>query len=318
MFGEIGTSFLATFGAMVQIALVIGVSAWLVHKKVFDETHIRALSGIVVHLSLPCLVFDSILRDFNVAEYPNWWKFPLMGIITVVVMFPPSRLIFRDQREHGNALSAMVTFQNAGYLVLPIGEVLFPEQFDRFSIYLFLLLLTYNPLLWSFGSFLISHRKGMKIRVGQVLTTPFMATVLAMFLVFTGLRSWVPGLFMDSVHMVGRSCVPLATVVLGLTMGALHVRRMPSLYNISRVLLLKLIAAPLIMLAVLKYTSFSSGPLEDAFWILEMSSPPATGLALQAVHFGGDEQLVCGVLLVAYLVALFTIPLFYSLVRVLL
>ena len=316
MFSVIGTSFLATLGALVQIALVIGVSAWLVYKKVFDETHIRALSGIVVHLSLPCLVFDSILRNFNVAEYPGWWKFPLMGFITVLVMFPPSWLIFRNQQEKGNALSAMVTFQNAGYLVLPIGEVLFPAEFDRFSIYLFLLLLTYNPLLWSFGSFLISHRKGMKIRPGQVITTPFVATVLAMFLVFTGLRDWVPGLFLESANLVGRSCVPLATIVLGLTMGALHVRRMPSVYNISRVLLLKLIAAPMLMLAVLKYTSFSSGPLEDAFWMLEMSSPPATGLALQAVYFGGDEQLVCGVLVVAYLVALFTIPLFYSLVRV--
>ena len=120
-----------------------------------------------------------------------------------------------------------------------------------------------------------------------------------------------------SVEMVGRSCVPLATIVLGLTIGSLHVQRMPSFSNISRVVLLKLIVAPMIMFAVLKFTTFSSGPLESAFWILEMSSPPATGLALQAVHFGGDEHLVCGVLVVAYLVALITMPLFFSLVRVL-
>jgi malate permease and related proteins len=314
----IGASFLATLAALVQIALVIGTSAFLVRRKVFDENHIRALSGIVVNLSLPCLVFSSIIRDFSVVEYPDWWKFPLMGILTVVVVLPPSWFLFRDQREHGRALSALTTFQNAGYLVLPIGEVLFPDQFHRFSIYLFLLLLTYNPLLWSIGSFLISHRKGSRFRLGQVITTPFVATLAAMFLVFTGLRSWTPGIFVNAVELVGRSCVPLATVVLGLTIGSLHVQRMPSAYNIARVALIKLVAVPVLMFAVLKYTSLSSSPLENAFWMLEMASPPATGLALQAVHFGGDEHLVCGILVSCYIIAMLTMPLFFSLAQVLL
>jgi len=314
----IGSSFLATLGALVQIALVIGASAFLVRRKVFDETHIRALSGIVVNLSLPCLIFGSIVRDFNVAEYPNWWKFPLLGILTVVFVLPPSWLVFRDQHEHGRALSALTTFQNAGYLVLPIGEVLFPDQFHRFSIYLFLLLLTYNPLLWSIGSYLISHRKGNRLRPGQIITVPFVATLTAMFIVFTGLRAWVPTIVLSPVEMIGRSCVPLATVVLGLTIGSLHVQRMPSVFNITRVALIKLVAVPLVMFAVLKYTAFSSGPLESSFWMLEMSSPPATGLALQAVHFGGDEHLVCGVLVISYLIALLTMPLFFSLTQVLL
>ena len=99
-------------------------------------------------------------------------------------------------------------------------------------------------------------------------------------------------------------------------MGMLHVSRFPSIFNIARVVALKLVAVPLIMLCLLKYTSFSTGSLENAFWILEASSPPATALALQVIHFGGDEKLVCGTLVVCYLAALFTIPLFFSLVQV--
>jgi malate permease and related proteins len=313
----IGSSFVATLSAMVQIVLIIGAGVLLVRIKLFNMNHIQALSGVVVHLALPCMVFASIIQNFEVSAFPNWWKFPLVGILTVVLVFPPSRLIFRDQGEKGNALSAMTTFQNAGYLVLPIGEVLFPQQFDRFSIYLFLLLLTYNPLLWSLGSYLISHRKGVKIRWSQVITTPFVATVLAMTAVFTGLREYIPDLFVNSAELVGRSCVPLATLVLGLTMGALHVQRMPSFFNVSRVVAIKLILIPLCVLGLLKYTGFGGSSLENSFWILEMASPPATGLALQAVYFGGDEQLVCGTLVVSYLVALITMPLFFSLASVL-
>ncbi|HUU30186.1 MAG TPA: AEC family transporter [archaeon] len=318
MYSLLTVSFLATFTALTKVAIVIIASAWLVRRNIFNETHVRALSGVVVHLSLPCLVFANIIQHFEVSDYAHWWKFPLMGATITFVGLAIARLVFRRDNEQSYALSALSVFQNAGYLVLPIGEVLFPAQFERFSIYIFLLLLSYNPLLWSLASFLISHRKGMRVKWSQIITTPFCATVLAMSLVFTGLSGFVPRIFLGSVELVGKSCVPLATVVLGLTMGALRVNRMPPFFTVSRVVAIKLLIIPVLMLVLLKYTSFSGGRLEDAFWILEASSPPATALVLQVVHFGGDEKLVCGIMVIAYLIALFTIPLFYSIVEVVL
>ncbi|MBN2287702.1 MAG: AEC family transporter, partial [Candidatus Glassbacteria bacterium] len=227
-----------------------------------------------------------------------------------------SRLVFSRSGPERNTLIALASLQNAGYLVLPMGEVLFPGQFERFSIYVFLMLLSYMPLLWSLGVLLISHRQGMEFKLSYVFNPPFCAMALAMGLVFTGLAPFLPALILEPVEFVGASCVPLATVVLGLTMGMLHVSRLPSLFKIARVIGIKLVAVPLIMFILLKYTSFSSGSLENGFWILEASSPPATALALQAIHFGGDEKMVCGILVACYLAALLTIPLFFSLVQV--
>ena len=312
------SSFTASFTALLKIALVIAVSAWLVRRKVFNESHIRALTALVVNLALPCLIFERILTNFDASSYPHWWKFPLLGAALTFTMLGLSRLVFWRDRELGNTLSALATFQNAGYLILPIGEVLFPDQFGRFSVFLFLMLLGYNPLLWSVAKILVSHSRDAKIKLNQVFTVPFYTSLIAMFLVFTGLGKFFPATALGSVALVGKSCVPMATVVLGLTMGLIKVSRMPGVFDATRVLALKLVVAPLLMFLVLKYTSFSSGPLENAFWILETGSPPATALALQAIHFGGDEKLICGTLFIAYLIALFTIPLFYSAVKVLL
>ncbi|MFC1613691.1 AEC family transporter [Gemmatimonadota bacterium] len=310
------TSFLATLTALVKIALIIVVSAWLVRRKVFDEKHIRALTAMVVNLALPCLIFSSFVRHFDVSEFPHWWKFPLIGAVMVFCALILSRLVLLGTGPTRNTLTALASLQNAGYLILPIGEVLFPTQFERFSIYIFLMLFSYIPILWGLGVYLISHRQGMKLKPGHVLNPPFCTMVLAMVLVFTGLAPFIPELILEPVELVGASCVPLATVVLGLTMGLLHVGRLPSFFNVLRVIGVKLVAVPLIMFWVLKYTSFSSGSLEDAFWILQASSPPATALALQVIHYGGDENLVCGILVACYLAALFTIPLFFSLVQV--
>ena len=101
-------------------------------------------------------------------------------------------------------------------------------------------------------------------------------------------------------------------------MHALHIGRLPAAWDTVRVIALKLLLIPCLMFLALKYTGFSHSPLESAFWILEASSPPATALALQAIHYGGDEQLVCGTLVITYLTALVTIPVFFSLVKVLL
>ncbi len=314
----LGSSFLATLEALIKIAIIIVTGAWLVRRGVFNDSHIRSLSALVVHIALPALIFANIVTGFDAAQYPGWWRFPLIGAALNLVPLGLSRLVFLRDRERSRPLAAMASFQNAGYLVLPIGEFLFPDQFGRFSIYLFLMLLTFNPLLWSIGSYHISHREGRQVGWRQVITTPFIATVCALVLALTGLNRFLPQVFVGSVDLVGQSCVPLATVVLGFTMGLLHIRRMPSLWALTRVVAIKMLAVPVLMLLLLKYTSFSSGMLEHSFWILEAASPPATGLALQAVHFGGDENLVCGTMVVTYLLALLTIPLFFSLAQVLL
>jgi predicted permease len=149
-------------------------------------------------------------------------------------------------------------------------------------------------------------------------TTPFYAAIVAILLVFTGLDRFVPDIGLGAVELVGQSCVPLATVVLGMTMGALKIGHLPAALDTTRVIALKLVLIPVLMFLALKYLGFSSSPLESAFWILQASSPPATALALQAIHYGGDEQLVCGELVITYLAALLTIPMFFALVEVLL
>jgi predicted permease len=314
----LAASFAASFIALIKIVLVIAVSAWLVRRGVFGEIHIRALTGVVVNLALPCLMFSNILANFDARSYPYWWKFPLIGTGFTFTMLAIARIFFWRDRERGFTLSALATFQNAGYLILPIGEALFPEQFGRFSVILFLMLLSFMPLLWSLAKFLVSHMKGTQLQITQVFTPPFYAAVLAMTCVFTGIGGHIPAPALGSVDLVGKACVPLATVVLGLTMGSLKVDRLPKAFDILRVIGIKLLLAPALMFLALKYLSFSSGHLENAFWILEASSPPATALALQAIHYGGDEKLVCGILVVAYLAALVTIPFFFSLVEVLL
>ena len=318
MLQSLTASFAASFVALLKIALVIIVSAWLVRRGVFTEIHIKAITGLVVNLALPCLVFGSIIVNFDTGSYPHWWKYPLIGAALTLGSLVVARGFFWRDHERGFTLSALATFQNAGYLILPIGEALFPEKFGRFSVILFLMLLSYMPLLWSLAKFLVSHSRGTQIQLGQMFTPPFYAAVLAMACVFTGIGGKIPAPVLGSVDLVGQSCVPLATIVLGLTMGSLKVERLPAMFDILRVIAVKLLLAPLAMFLALKYLHFAGGQLENAFWILEASSPPATALALQAIHYGGDENLVCGVLVVTYLCALITIPLFFSLVEVLL
>ncbi|MEA2062775.1 MAG: AEC family transporter [Gemmatimonadota bacterium] len=312
------TSFTATLVALAKIALVIGVAAWMVHRKIFNEAHTRALTAVVVNLALPCLVFSNVIKCFDVSDFPHWWKFPLIGAALCLIPLLLARLVFNRAGSARNTLIALSGLQNAGYLVLPVGEMLFPEQFEQFSIYIFLMLLAYMPILWSVGTFLISHREGMKLELRKIMPPPFCVNVLAMILVFTGLDRFIPEIILEPVELVGTACVPLATVVLGLTMGALHVRRLPRPAFLAGVVGIKLLVVPTAMFFLLKYTGFSSGSLENAFWIIEAASPPATALVLQMIHFGGDEKLVCGTLVTAYLAALFTMPLFLSLVQVLL
>ena len=50
----------------------------------------------------------------------------------------------------------LASMQNAIYIVLSVGQVLFIDEFDQFALYCFLLILGTIPVMWNLGKVMIS------------------------------------------------------------------------------------------------------------------------------------------------------------------
>lgn len=320
MIEAFGITFQESFLAVLKIGLVVVAAGFLVRKKVVTDLQVRALSDATITIFVPCLIFSNITENLHPSTTPFWWSLPLFAVGITSFGLLLAGLFFRGDLPKKNNLLAISVFQNAGFMVLPIGQVLVPEQFDQFALYIFLYILAHNPLIWSLGKVMVS-RSGEDadrdpLTWKSLITPPLVANLTALFLVFTGFRNHIPEPVSESVQLLGQATVPLATFVLGASLGSIHFRWRSEKIDTARVLLIKLFLIPAAMWIFLSWTDlYQKQPLLGLFLMLEAAVAPATSLVLAIRSYGGDLQKIGTIYIFSYVLSLFTIPLWIALLQ---
>ena len=199
--------------------------------------------------------------------------------------------------------------QNAGYLVLPVGLALYPDRFDIFAVYVFLFILGFNPVLWSFGKFLVTGSSGRPPQVRDLLTPPLLANIVGIGAVVTGVGRVIPGPVFNAIDLVGSAAVPVATVVLGGVLGGISVRFRSHIYDAARAIAVKFILLPtLVVLALQAVRLHATNPLLAEFFVIQAASAPAVGLVLMVRTYGGNEQRVGTTMFLSYAACALALP----------
>ena len=226
--------------------------------------------------------------------------------------------MFRKHLPQKKNLLAMTSLQNAGYFVLAIGMVIFKDQYEQFKLYCFLFILGISPVLWSFGRFLIGNQRPKDFKISMLITPPFIANILSILLVLTGLRNFLFNfkpfeMLLTSTALMGKATVPTAIFILGGMLGLIKLKINHYLKDMAGVLIIKLIILPIITIAALWLLGINAlNPLVCMFLIVEASSPPATAILIQAKHYGGDEQKLGSIMMTCYALSLLAVPLWLS------
>jgi len=312
-------TFWVIFRAMMQLLLIGVLAGFLVRRKWIAQDQIRALAVITVNVLLPAMIFSNIVKQFNPGATPGWWALPILGVGVSSAGLIMAWLLFRRELPQKNLMLALAALQNSGYMALPIGKMAFPDQFDRFALFTFLFILGYNPFLWSVGKRLATTVAGNGESGGWrgFITPPFVANVTSVLLVLIGVAGWIPKVVVESADMLGSATVPVATFVLGATVGGIALSRMPPWADAVRAIGVKLALLPALMVTVLAaitaWTTMRIEPLLGHFLVIQAASAPATALALQVRKYGGDEQRLGSLMLLSYSLCLVSLPLWLAL-----
>ena len=301
--------FTGAFQAMFLLALVILVSGMLARKGIFPENMISGVSRGVVYCFLPCLIFDKITHGFEPAEMPYWWMIPVSALVLffmgLAVTLLLNHLDFLKQPD----LLPLGFMQNAGFFSVAIGETMFPDQFDTWAVYTFLFVLMFNPLLWSFGKYAVSHDGTRKFQLRGLITPPLMGVITGILLVITGIVKWVPNTIFQAAHLLGNAAIPLSLVILGSTIATTPLRLNTYRKLIIKSLLSKLIIIPALTILILHWMHLPEElSLLSLFWVMQGAYPQASNLVLQIRTYGGNRERVCAVLVTGYIASLITLP----------
>ncbi len=305
--------------AILKILIVALTAGILVRKKIVTQEHIKSLSDVTVNIFLPALVVSNIVETFEPSQIPNWWILPLVGLIAPIFFLLITALFYVGNIKANLHKLPVATFQNAGYLVLPIGQLLYPEKFDKFALYVFLYILGFTPIFWTLGKFLLTRDKNAeKFKIIELLTPPFVANILGLLIVFTGISDIIPALLFDPIKMIGSATVPVATFILGATLGAVSLRKLPRFWDIVRLSFVKYLVIPAIVIIFLLTSKiYVNSPLLADFLVIEASAAPAANLIVMVRKYGGDAQLTGGLMIIMYLMAILFMPLTIAIWKIL-
>jgi predicted permease len=296
--------------ALAKIFTVIIIAGFLVRKNVITQEQITGLSKATVMVFLPALAFSSTIKQFNPEALPYWWVVPLLGIAMSSIGFLMASGIFSLDFKKKKNLIAVSSMQNAGYLVLPIGQVVYPDRFDEFAIITFLFILGFNPLLWTLGKYLsTSNDQHVKFTYKDLITPPAVANVISLLIVLTGIKDIFPSFFIEAVGLAGDAAVPVATFILGATLGTVSLKKVPIFWDSIRVLIVKYLFIPVLTIFILyHFKIYKINPLLCDFLVIEAAAAPAVGLILQCRTYGGDTEKVAAMMFITYIVCLVTLP----------
>ena len=303
--------FMSMLAALLRIFIIIILAGYLVRKEIITKTQIDGLSKLTVVVLLPALVFGNTLHYFDPKQLSYWWFLPILGVVMSLIGLILAIIVFLPKPRNYKNLWAVAAMQNAGYLVLPIGQVVYPTHFKAFSLLIFLFILGYNPVLWTIGKYLVTSQSKDKINFDykKIITPPAAANIISLLLVLLGLQHIFPKILVGSVDFLGQAAVPVATFVLGATLGGISLKKWPPFYDIFRVILVKYILLPALVLAVLLYFNIGQTyPLLSDFLIIQAAAAPATGLIIQVRAYGGDRQKVASIMFIAYILCLIALP----------
>lgn len=303
---------LTVFSAIFQLFLISLAAGILVRKNFVSKPQIQVLSAVTVNVFLPCLIMAKTLAQFHPEAFTLWWILPVSGVLMIGCGLVFSGFLFRFNPEK-RPFMTLASMQNAIYIVLPIGQVLFADQFDRFALYCFLMVMGLNPVMWSVGKVMISGQAQGRIQWKDFITPPLVAIFISVAAVFTRVSSFIPESVVASLDLLGQATVPLAVFILGATIGTITLKSLPSLKDILIVAGVKFVLVPSAVFAILYYGKvYASMPLFCSLMMIQAASPPATNLIIIVENYGGDTPSVSSMMLIQYLACILAMPLWIS------
>ena len=303
--------------ALVQVLLIALAGAILVRTKVFKSEDVKGLTLIIVNVLLPSMIFAKIVGTLDPQGFPLWWLLPLVGLGLIAIGIVFSILFFYSDLSEKRSLLPIASMQNAGYLALPLGQAIYPEQFDLYALYTFLIIMGLNPILWSVGKFLSTGGKMIEFSWRQLITPPFIANLLGISFVLTGWLQYIPKMVFNAIELTGTATVPLANFVLGAVLGSISLRIWPSFADTVRVLGVKFLVIPLVTIAIMMLVNLKvTNSLVSDVILIQAVSPPAIAILIQIKNYGGNAQKSGSLMLISYIACIVVIPLWMAVWKV--
>lgn len=302
------TIFFTTLDRMVFLLALILIGYLLVKIRVIDVDAATILSRLENWLFLPALVMGTFLNQFTVERLTSAWQPFVAGCVVLALTVPfailGARLCTKDSYLR-RIFTYGLSFSNFGFMGNAVVSALFPNEFADYLIFTlpFWILIQ----LWGVPALLISGdgEGGSLAQSLRKLLNPMMiGMVIGMVIGLSGIQ--MPSFFNSLVSDVGACMSPIAMLLTGITVAKIDLVKTLTDLRIYAVTALRLLAFPLVAIALLWVI-----PLPQSIelcTVCALAMPLGLNTVVVPSAYGRDTTAAAGMALISHVLSCLSIP----------
>ena len=289
-----------------QLFIILGMGWLLVRSGKVRAEDSRYLSIVALYLINPCVIITSYQLDFT-GDMVRAMLLSLGAAILIhALMFLLTAVLKRPLRLNP-VEQASAIYSNCVNLLIPVVASILGKEWLLFtSMYMMVQI----SMLWSHCRMLLSGERTISFRnIFGNLNVISMFIGLTLFL----LKIRLPSLLEGAMESAGSMLGPISMVIIGMLMGGVDLKKLVRIPGVWKVVFLRLIGYPLVILLVLKYSGIA-GLVPNGADILLISllaacAPSGTMVTQLAQVYGGDGEYASAINVISTLLCIVTMPL---------
>ena len=304
----------------VLIFVLLALPGYLLVKgKILGEKQSGAFSKLLTYVGMPFLILSSTLKISFDGEFLKSILFILVfGIAFIVATFFLTLLFTkkdRNEKRKGVARFCMV-FANNGFLGIPLAKAVFGDS--PIITYVIVLNIITNILMFIIGVYLISGDKKAISLKKAFLNPVLIAFIVGIVLKLLNVNEYVPEIDTYSTYF-SNIVTPLSMVILGIKMAGIPFAKLFSEWRTYYVSAIKLVIFPALGIALLFFLRLFLNVNVDMIkgFFIAFAVPTAGLASAFADQYCGDVENATIYTLGTTLISVFTLPLLYWLLNIL-
>ena len=290
---------------IVQLFLCIVLGWLLVRLHLLKPEDSRVLSKVCLYLVTPCVIINAFQLQ-RTPELLQGLALSLGAAIGIHALFFIATALLRPLRLTPVEQASLI-YTNSGNLIIPlVTAVLGPE----WVIYCSMFQLVQQFPMWSHCRIILSGDRNVSLK--KILLNVNIISVFVGVLLFL-LNLPLPTVIAGTMKSIASTIGPLSMFVAGMLMGEQNLLAVLRIRSIWKVAFLRLIALPLVVLCIFKYSGLAAlvpdGQSILMISLLAASAPAAANVTQIAQVYGHEGDYAGAINVITTLLCVGTMPL---------
>ncbi|NLO62026.1 MAG: AEC family transporter [Clostridiaceae bacterium] len=301
----------------IQMTVLIMVGFFARKAKMVGADFARHLAEFIFYIVFPCVVFRSVVQDFNLQKIADMSILIVISVLTMAIMLGIGVLVnlfTRKNDDMARILLMNLMFTNFTYMAFPVMEALYGSDgiiyITAYTTPVRVLFYAVTPLLFSL------RRIGgdtMKSRVNRgswkaLLSPPVLAVPIGLLFYFLPVS--LPEPIIWSIDSLANVATPMGMALCGMTLAEISMAGFFSEKRVFLIAVLRLLIAPAVILGLWMIVSpfIPLDPVAAKVSILYCALPAAASSTIIAMKARADAQKAAQCVLVTTLISVVTLP----------